>query len=107
MYTDFFEDFDGNMDSIRRVWNIASHFKRDLGFLVDNPLNINVQNSNLELKMRYVPDYLDSIWKSAGWEHVYSDYTGAEIGTKKLFSYGVLNVEQNMLENRAHGLHFG
>lgn len=71
VWTAFVENFN-TLD--RGIWNVQSHYKRDLGFLIDNPLNINVQNGNLELKMRYVPNYLDSIWKTAGWQHVYSDY---------------------------------
>lgn len=87
MQTVFYDDFIGSTID-RNTWDVSSHYIRELGFLVDNPLNINVYNGNLELKMKYVPNYLDSIWKTTGWKHVYSDYTGAEISTKQLFRYG-------------------
>lgn len=88
MWTALIENFDEPIDRVN-IWNVQSHYKRDLGFLVDNPSNINIQNGNLELKMRYVPNYLDSLWKTTGWEHVYSNYTGAEISTKKMYRYGI------------------
>lgn len=89
MWTSLDENFDEDMNSLKQIWDVASHYKRDLGFLVDNPSSIVIQNGNLELKMKYVPNYLDSIWKSTGWEHVYSNYTGSEISTKKQFHYGI------------------
>lgn len=89
MWNSLVEEFNGDMSSLRQDWNITSHYKRDLGFLVDNPSSIVIQNGNLELKMKYVSNYLDSIWKSTGWEQVYSNYTGSEISTKKQFHYGI------------------
>lgn len=38
--------------------------------------------------MHYSPNYLDSIWRTNGWEHVYSNYVGGEIHTLKPFHYG-------------------
>jgi beta-glucanase (GH16 family) len=64
-------------------------FERHLGFLIDSTITLGVNNGNLELKMQHVPNYLDSIWKTTGWEHVYSNYVGAEVNTFQTFQYGI------------------
>ncbi|HEY3373265.1 MAG TPA: family 16 glycosylhydrolase [Prolixibacteraceae bacterium] len=73
----------------RSVWNPSTHFKRGLGFLVDSVITIKVNDGKLELKMQHTPHYLDSIWRSRGWEPIYSDYIGGEVVSLQKFSYGV------------------
>jgi|GEM_PF-5771342 beta-glucanase (GH16 family) len=88
MWTSFDEDFSGASLN-RNVWEPTTHFKRHLGFLIDSAITIGVSNGNLELKMHYVPNYLDSIWSPDGYDHVYSDYVGGEVNTLESFQYGV------------------
>lgn len=87
MQTTLDENFAGsNLDP--SVWEPTTHFKRALGFLIDSAITMNVNNGNLELKMQYAPNYLDSIWRTGGWEHVYSNYVGGEVNTLDTYQYG-------------------
>ena len=88
MWTTLDENFTGTSLN-PGVWVPMTHYKRGLGFLVNTPNTINVANDNLELKLQHAPNYLDSIWKTAGWLHVYSNYVGGEVTTVKTFHYGV------------------
>lgn len=88
MWTSFDENFsEPKLDS--SIWEPAIHFKRSLGFLVDSTITLNVTKGKLELKMQNVPNYLDSIWRTSGWEHIRSNYIGGEVSTRKRFRYGV------------------
>lgn len=88
MWTSLDENFSGpQLD--RNVWVPSTHFKRSLGFLIDSTITVKVNKGNLELKMQHIPHYLDSIWRTSGWEHIYSNYVGGEVNTIKKFRYGV------------------
>lgn len=88
MWTSFEEDFLGpTLD--RSIWEPTIHYQRALGFLVDSTITVKVNKGNLELKMQHVPDYIDSIWRTGGWETINSDYIGGEVNTKKKFRYGI------------------
>ena len=88
MWTSFDENFSGpTLD--RNIWQPATRFKRSLGFLIDSTITVNVNKGQLELKMQYAPDYLDSIWRTSGWEPIISSYVGGEVSTRKRFLYGV------------------
>jgi hypothetical protein len=79
MQTVFTENFDGT-DLNRNVWNVTNDYKRELGVLTDSPQTLAVKNGNLELTMRYSPDYHS--------ENYSGDFIGAEISTKTLYRYG-------------------
>ena len=61
MWTSFEENFSGNQLD-RKVWKPTIHFKRGLGFLIDSSKTIDVFNGNLRLKMKRIPNHLDSTW---------------------------------------------
>jgi len=88
MWTSFDENFSApTLD--RNIWEPATRFKRNLGFLIDSTITVNVNKGKLELKMQHEPDYLDSIWRTGGWEHIFSNYVGGEVSTRKAFRYGI------------------
>jgi beta-glucanase (GH16 family) len=88
MWTSLDENFSGS-DLDRSVWGTTTQFKRNIGFLIDSPKTIQIKSGNLELKMRSVHGYLDSLWTVQGWKHDYPDYVGGEIVTKNKYRYGI------------------
>jgi len=88
MWTTLDENFLGT-ELNREVWLPTTRFKRGLGFLIDSAKTIDVRKGNLKLKMKRIPNHLDSVWKSTGWQHVYSDYVGGEVNSIKKFQFGV------------------
>lgn len=87
-WTTFHEDFSGaQLD--RKVWKPTTHFKRGLGFLVDNPQTIKVKNDHLLLSMRKMSSRTDSLWTPTGWKLEHSDYVGGEVNSIRKFQYGI------------------
>lgn len=87
-WTTFKEDFSDTTLN-REVWKPTTRFKRGLGFLIDSTETIKVEEGNLVLMMKRIPNYLDSLWTPEAWKREYSDYVGGEVNTIRKFRYGV------------------
>lgn len=98
-WTAFHDEFTGiSLD--RKTWSVTTHFKRGLGFLIDSTQTIRIRKGNLLLRMKRIPNYLDSIWNSKGWQQIRSDYVGGEVTSKRKFQYGIFECRAKFAHRR-------